>query len=186
MTEIGYMRVSTHRQDLGMQRDALIRSGVLAGDIYSDVMSGSTTDRDGLAGCLGRLVAGDVLVVWKLDRVGRSLVHLAGVVKELEGRGVGFRSLTEAIDTTTAGGRMVFHIIAALAEFERELIRERVTAGVRRRIGENGGVWGRRCAVEYDAGVIMEMIGRGLSYREVAEEVGVSASTVARVAGRHA
>jgi DNA invertase Pin-like site-specific DNA recombinase len=125
---IGYARVSTAGQSLDLQLDALRAAG--ADRVYSDVASGKLDDRPGLADALKALKAGDVLLIWKLDRLGRSLQHLVEVVSGLQQRGVGLRVLTGGIDTTSVTGRLVFGIFAALAEFERELIRERVTAGL--------------------------------------------------------
>lgn len=142
MTHLGYMRISTTDQDLSLQRDALIAAGVNPDLIYEDVMSGKRDDRPGLEACLKSLREGDILVVWKLDRLGRSLPHLVKTVYELEKRKVGFRVLTGApIDTTTPAGRLTFGIFAALAEFERELIRERTMAGLAaaRARGKKGG-----------------------------------------------
>ena len=140
---VGYERISTDggRQSADLQRDALIAAGVDARHIYGDKLSGSRDDRPGLKACLAFLNAGDTLVVWKLDRLGRSLSHLLATVSELEDRGVGFRSLTEGMDTTTAQGKLLFSVFGALAEFERSLIRERVNAGLAAaaRRGRRGG-----------------------------------------------
>ena len=125
---VGYARVSTHEQSLALQQDALIAAG--CDRTYTDVVSGVAVEREGLAGALDYVRAGDTLVVWRLDRLGRSLRHLIEQVTALEGRSVGFRSLTEAIDTTTSGGKLIFHIFGALAEFERNVIRERTKAGL--------------------------------------------------------
>ena len=132
---IGYARVSKAdgSQSLDLQRDALRAAGVDAGHVYHDVASGVRDDRPGLDSCVHALRTGDVLVVWKLDRLGRTLAHLVNTVQDLSARGVGLRVLTgqgAQIDTTTAAGRLVFGIFAALAEFERELIRERTRAGL--------------------------------------------------------
>ena len=132
---IGYARVSKAdgSQSLDLQRDALQAAGVDAGHVYHDFASGVRDDRPGLDSCLRALRTGDVLVVWKLDRLGRNLAHLVNTVQDLSTRGVGLRVLTgqgAQIDTTTAAGRLVFGIFAALAEFERELIRERTRAGL--------------------------------------------------------
>jgi DNA invertase Pin-like site-specific DNA recombinase len=126
--EIGYARVSTGEQTLNLQRDALRQAG--CGRLFEETASGATADRPVLAEALAYLRPGDVLVVWRLDRLGRSLQHLITVVADLAQRGIGFKSLTEQIDTTTSGGKLVFHVFGALAEFERELIRERTHAGL--------------------------------------------------------
>src|SRR5919108_3568212 len=136
---IGYARVSTDDQNLDLQRDALVRAG--CEKIYTDQQSGASTDRLGLTGVLEMARSGDTLVVWRLDRLGRSLKHLIHLVEKLEHQGIGLRSLQENIDTTTNGGRLVFHLFGALAEFERNLIRERTQAGLSaaRARGRQGG-----------------------------------------------
>jgi DNA invertase Pin-like site-specific DNA recombinase len=125
---IGYARVSTLEQTLALQQDALTAAG--CEQTYTDTASGSLTERPGLTDALSHLRPGDTLVVWRLDRLGRSLSHLIETVRELHGRDVGLRSLQEQIDTTTSGGKLVFHVFGALAEFERDLIRERTHAGL--------------------------------------------------------
>ena len=120
---------STAEQNLALQRDAL--AGVGCETVFQDHASGAKAERPGLADALAYLRRGDALVVWKLDRLGRSMAHLIDTVHELEARGVGFRSLTEGVDTTTPGGTLVFHIFGALAQFERDLIRERTNAGLK-------------------------------------------------------
>lgn len=125
---IGYARVSTADQTMALQEDALHHAGCER--IFRDVVSGASTERPGLSEALSYARNGDVVVVWKLDRLGRSLAHLIQLVAELRDRGVGFKSLQEQIDTTTAGGQLIFHIFGALAEFERSLIRERTQAGL--------------------------------------------------------
>lgn len=125
---IGYARVSTADQNPELQSDALRAAGCAR--IFTDHASGAKTSRPELDRALDQLRAGDTLVVWKLDRLGRSLPHLVETVKDLADRDVGFRSLQDPVDTTTSGGRLVFHIFAALAEFERDLIRERTHAGL--------------------------------------------------------
>jgi DNA invertase Pin-like site-specific DNA recombinase len=143
---IGYARISKTdgSQALDLQKDALIEAGVEAQHIYEDYASGKRDDRPGLTSCLKALREGDILVVWKLDRLGRDLKHLVTTVQELAERGIGFRVLAGQgadIDTTTASGKLVFGIFAALAEFERELIRERTLAGLQaaRARGRKGG-----------------------------------------------
>ncbi len=136
---IGYARVSTLEQNASLQTDALTAAGCKR--IFSDKVSGAKTERPGLNEAIDFLREGDSLVVWRLDRLGRSLQHLLETVSQLEERNIGFRSLQESIDTTTSGGRLIFHIFGALAEFERNLIRERTIAGLRaaRARGRYGG-----------------------------------------------
>ncbi len=136
---IGYARVSTVDQDLALQRDALAEAGCK--HVYTEQLSGAVTDRPELREALKFARSGDTLVVWKLDRLARSVKQLIETVEKLRSRDIGFRSLTEAIDTTTARGRFVFHMYSALADFERSLIRERTQAGLvaARRIGRTGG-----------------------------------------------
>lgn len=128
MNLVGYSRVSTADQAVDLQHDALTAAGCHR--VFTDIASGATTTRPQLDAALSYLREGDVLCVWRLDRLGRSLKHLVQVVSEREAQGVGFRSLHESIDTTTPTGRLTFHIFAALAEFERDLIRERTLAGL--------------------------------------------------------
>jgi len=137
--KIGYARVSSDDQSLDLQRDALRQAGCER--IYEEKESGGKVDRPELLRLMEALRQGDTLVVWRLDRLGRSLKHLIETVEQLEAIGVGFQSVTEAIDTTTSGGKLVFHIFAALAEFERTLIRERTRAGLKaaRARGRQGG-----------------------------------------------
>jgi DNA invertase Pin-like site-specific DNA recombinase len=136
---IGYARVSTIEQTLDIQRDALKSAG--CEKLYTDTASGSKAERKGLEQALATARAGDTLVVWRLDRLGRSLPHLIETVTNLEKEGIGFKSLTENIDTTTSSGKLIFHIFGALAEFERNLIRERTLAGLEaaRARGRKGG-----------------------------------------------
>ncbi|WP_019843252.1 recombinase family protein [Escherichia coli] len=143
---IGYMRVSKAdgSQSTNLQRDALIAAGVSLAHLYEDLASGRRDDRPGLAACLKALREGDTLIVWKLDRLGRDLRHLINTVHDLTARSVGLKVLTghgAAVDTTTAAGKLVFGIFAALAEFERELISERTVAGLisARARGRKGG-----------------------------------------------
>jgi DNA invertase Pin-like site-specific DNA recombinase len=135
---LGYARTSTTDQHLDLQIDALTVAGCYR--VFTETASGARTDRPVLDQLLDQLRPGDTLVVWKLDRLGRSLRHLVDTVTGLADRGVGFRSLQESIDTTTPGGKLVFHVFAALAEFERDLIRERTAAVLTsvRPLGQNG------------------------------------------------
>ena len=137
-----YARVSTDDQDLSLQIDALTKHGIPKTYIFMDKLSGARSDRPGLVKCLDTLQSGDILVVWRLDRLGRSMRHLITLVEDLGGRGVGFRSLSEgAIDTTSASGELIFNIFSALAQFERRLIQERTKAGLAaaRARGRTGG-----------------------------------------------
>ena len=140
---VGYMRVSSEsdRQSTDLQRDALLAVGVDARHLFEDHASGAKDDRPGLAKALAFVRPADVLVVWKLDRLGRSLSHLLALVNALKEKQVAFRSLTEGMDTTTASGELLFHVFGALAQYERALIRERVVAGLAaaRRRGRIGG-----------------------------------------------
>ena len=126
--QIGYARVSTKDQHLDLQLDALKSAG--CDTIFSEIASGATADRQALTTLLAQVRTGDVVVIWKLDRLGRSLTHLVDVVTTLMAKGVGLKSLQDPLDTTTAQGRLVFNIFAALAEFERDLLRERTQAGL--------------------------------------------------------
>jgi DNA invertase Pin-like site-specific DNA recombinase len=136
---IGYARVSTTDQTLDLQKDALEKAGCER--IFTDTASGAKADRVGLDEALSHLREGDTLVVWRLDRLGRSLKHLIETITKLNNRKIGFKSITEAIDTTTSGGKLIFHIFGALAEFERDIIRERTQAGLNaaRARGRKGG-----------------------------------------------
>jgi DNA invertase Pin-like site-specific DNA recombinase len=139
---IGYARVSTADQDLQLQLEALQHAGCREDQIFRDVASGVRTARPGLEACVQALAPGDTLVVWRLDRLGRSMVHLVTVIEELLRRQVGFRSLCDgAIDTTTASGELVFHLFSALVQFERRLIQEQTRAGLAaaRARGKHGG-----------------------------------------------
>jgi DNA invertase Pin-like site-specific DNA recombinase len=136
---IGYARVSTHEQTLNLQKDALEKAG--CSKIFTDTISGATTERPGLEKALAFIRPGDTLVVWRLDRLGRSLKHLIETITTLHDRQIGFKSITENIDTTTSGGKLIFHIFGALAEFERDIIKERTQAGLlaARTRGKTGG-----------------------------------------------
>ena len=136
---IGYARVSTQDQTLDLQTDALTRAG--CEKIFTDTTSGSKSERPGLQDAMNHLRAGDTLVVWRLDRLGRTLKHLIAMITDLSEHHIGFKSLQENIDTTTSGGKLIFHIFGALAEFEREIIKERTNAGLQaaRARGRFGG-----------------------------------------------
>ena len=136
---IGYARVSTHEQNLALQKDALKKNG--CEEIFEDKVTGLASERPGINEAISYLRPGDTLVVWRLDQLGRSLKHLIELVGDLEKRKIGFKSLQESIDTTNSGGRLIFHIFGAMAEFERNLIQERTKAGLEaaRARGRKGG-----------------------------------------------
>lgn len=171
MTLIGYARVSTAEQDTALQTDALRKAGCER--IFEDTASGAKADRPGLAAALAYLRDGDVLAVWRLDRLGRSLSHMIETVGTLETRGVGFRSLTENIDTTTPGGRLIFHVFGALGQFERDLIRERTKAGLNA-AAARGRKGGRKPVVTADKlKRAREHLANGLNVRETAAQLRV-------------
>ena len=183
---IGYMRVSKSdgTQVFDLQRDALLSAGVTDKNIYDDMASGKKDDRPGLISCLRALRAGDVLVVWKLDRLGRDLRHLVNVVHDLTSQEIGMKVLTghgASIDTTTASGKLIFGIFAALAEFERELMSERTKAGL-----ASARARGRRGGAPYrmtPAKVRLAMAAMGKPETNVAmlcKELGVSRQTLYR------
>jgi DNA invertase Pin-like site-specific DNA recombinase len=175
---IGYARVSAADQNPALQLDALAAAGCHR--VFVEKASGALRERPQLAAALEYIRPGDVLVVWKLDRLGRSLRHLLDTVAALEERGVGFRSLKESIDTTTATGRLIFHIFAALAEFEREMIRERAAAGraAARARGETGG---RPSAVTPEKlAAVRALLETKRTVAQAAAAVGVGRSTLYR------
>lgn len=176
---IGYARVSTEDQDLALQLDALGRAGCQT--IYQEKISGKSIERPELAQCLKALRAGDTLVVWRMDRLGRSLTHLVQTVADLEARGVAFESLTEKIETSSATGKLMFHVFAAMAEFERNLIRERTMAGLAaaRARGRTGG---RKPALDAQQMKEIQALLRdpSISVSEVAKRYGVSRNTIYR------
>jgi DNA invertase Pin-like site-specific DNA recombinase len=182
---VGYARVSTVEQDPARQLDALNDVGCVR--VFTDHSSGARVDRPELANALDYVRPGDTLVVWRLDRLGRNLRHLIDTVNSLQDRGVGFRSLRESVDTTTPGGRLVFHLFGALAEFERDLIRERTQAGLAaaRARGREGG---RRPVMTPDKVKIARELydARELTVGRIAATVGVSRATIYRALGSRA
>jgi len=177
---VGYARVSTAEQDPALQLDALTSAGCWR--VFTDHASGSREDRPELVAALDSLRSGDTLVVWRLDRLGRSLPHLIDTVTGLRERGVGFRSVTEAIDTTTAGGRLVFHLFGALAEFERQLIRDRTLAGLAaaRARGRVGGRPRTMTPATLRLARALRAQTPPVSLGQIAVELGLPKSTVAR------
>lgn len=173
---IGYARVSTGDQNLDLQKNALIRAECEL--VFEDMASEKNARRPGLKRALRRLKPGDVLVVWKLDRLGRSVRDLITMVSELQQRGVNFRSLTDSIDTSTPAGRFFFHVMSALAEMERELIVERTRAGLAA-AREKGRIGGRRRVMTTD---IVEhcrrMLANGATRQQAADVIGVGVKTI--------
>lgn len=174
---VGYSRVSTQDQDATLQRVAL--QGMGCDRLFDETASGAQRDRPELAAALEYMREGDTLVVWKLDRLARSVRQLIETVEDLEARGIGFRSITENIDTTSPGGKLVFHLFAALAEFERGLIRERTMAGLAS-AKARGRVGGRpKALTEKDRAAARALLADGdITIAEVAQRVGVSPATL--------
>lgn len=174
---VGYARVSTSDQTSSLQTDALSAAG--AECVYTETATGTNRERPELAQCLKTLRPGDCLVVWKLDRLARSLQHLVEIISDLDKRGISFRSLTESIDTGSAGGKLVFHIFGALAEFEHALIRERTMAGLAasRARGRQGG---RPPALNAQDTRIAEsmLLDPRITKKEVADRFGVTRATL--------
>ncbi|EOV4927710.1 MAG: recombinase family protein [Klebsiella sp.] len=173
---IGYARVSTGDQNLDLQKNALVRAE--CEQIFEDTASGKNARRPGLRRAIRRLKAGDSLVVWKLDRLGRSVRDLISLVSELQDKGIHFRSLTDSIDTSTPAGRFFFHVMSALAEMERELIVERTRAGLAA-AREQGRVGGRRRVMTTE---VVErcrrMLENGATRQQIADVIGVGVKTI--------
>ena len=176
---IGYARVSTIDQNLDLQRNALIEAGCER--IFTEQMSGAVADRPELMAATGYARMGDTLVVWKLDRLARSMKQLIETVDQLRARSIGFRSLTESLDTTTAQGRLVFHMFGALAEFERSLIRERTQAGLSaaKKAGRTGGRPPKLTDSDIQAAKAM-LTNPDIGVASVAHRLGVSLATLYR------
>jgi DNA invertase Pin-like site-specific DNA recombinase len=175
---IGYGRVSTHDQNLDLQREALTKAGCQK--IFEDKVSGTRADRPGLSKALEILREGDTLVVWKLDRLGRSVKQLVDLVSSLQKQGVQFNSLTDAINTATPSGRFFFHVMASLAEMERELVVERTRAGleVARQLGRKGGR--RPKMTDSKIASAKKLLASGVPPKDVARNLGVSIPTLYR------
>jgi DNA invertase Pin-like site-specific DNA recombinase len=175
---IGYARVSTQDQRLDVQREALSHSG--CDDVFEDTASGKTANRPGLEKALDKLRKDDTFVVWKLDRLGRTVKQLVDLVSGFEDEGINFVSLTDSIDTSTPAGRFFFHVMASLAEMEQELAVERTRAGLAtaRKLGRVGGR--RRLMTESKVEAARRLLAYGTPPREVASNLGVSVATMYR------
>ena len=175
---IGYARVSTQDQNLTLQVEALTRAGCKK--IFDDKITGSRAERPGLAKVMEILREGDTLVVWKLDRLGRSVKNLVDLVSELNKQGVQFKSLTDAIDTSTTSGRFFFHVMASLAEMERELTIERTRAGleIARQLGRKGGR--KRLMTDSKVDAAKTLLASGVPPRDIAKNLGISVPTLYR------
>lgn len=175
---IGYARISTHDQNLDLQLEALAKAGCQK--VFEDKISGTRAERPGLAKALEMLREGDTLVVWKLDRLGRSVKQLVDLVGGLHKQGVQFKSLTDAIDTGTSSGRFFFHVMASLAEMERELTVERTRAGleIARQLGRKGGR--KRQMTDSKIESAKKLLANGVPPKDVAKNLGVSVPTLYR------
>ncbi len=175
---IGYARVSTHDQTLNLQKDALAKAG--CSKIFTDTASGALAERKGLEQAMQYARAGDTLVVWRLDRLGRSLTHLIATITSLQEQQIGFKSITENIDTTTSGGKLIFHIFGALAEFERNLIRERTQAGLvaARARGKKGGR--PRVLTARQLGIARDLYEKRYPIAEICRTLKISRATLYR------
>jgi len=176
--KIGYARISTEDQNLGLQLQALEEAGCQK--IFKDQMSGTRVDRPGLGETISHLREGDTLVVWKLDRLARSVKGLVDLVGDLEKKQVHFQSLTDQIDTSTPAGRFFFHVMASLAQMERELIVERTKAGLAaaRRLGRVGGR--KRLMTDRKVDAARQLLAGGMPPRDVAKNLGISVPTLYR------
>src|SRR5215213_5906856 len=176
---IGYARVSTHEQTLDLQRDALKKAG--CEQIFTDTVSGTKEERKGLREALSHLRQRNTLVVWRLDRLGRSLRHLIDTITSLQERDVGFKSLQENIDTTTSGGKLVFHIFGALAGFEREIIRERTTAGLKSARSRGKVGWRPKALTLKEVQMLRNMASdRSLAVSDICKTLGIGRTTFYR------
>jgi DNA invertase Pin-like site-specific DNA recombinase len=182
---LGYARISTTFQDLALQLHALAGAGVEDGNLFTDVLTGARADRPGLTAMLATATAGDTIVMWRLDRLGRSVLHLADLAEQLRRRGVELRSLSDGVDTSTIGGRLLYGLLSAMAEFERETIKDRVRAGVAaaRRAGVHCG---RRASLKPEhIAHARTRLAAGETVRHVASFLGVSEATLYRSLARH-
>lgn len=179
--KIGYARVSTDEQNLDLQLDELRQAG--CDEVFLDKgISGSVVEREGLSEAIEAVGSGDTLVVWKLDRLGRSLGFLCTLIDDLGKRGIGFHSLTDGIDTSTSGGTLIFHVMGAMAQFERDLICERTKAGMKAAKRRGKHIGRPHALTEGQVLHMKTLLSQGMTQREVADLLGVSPNTVSRKA----
>src|SRR2546427_10061794 len=181
---VGYARVSTSDQTLNLQKDALEHIG--CSKIFTDTISGATTERHGLDAALAYVREGDTLVVWRLDRLGRSLKHLIETITTLNNRKIGFKSIQENIDTTTSGRKLIFHIFGALAEFERDIIKERTQAGLQA-ARARGRLGGRPKALDYKKAMLAQSLynSHEHSIKDICDTLHISRATLYKYVRTH-
>ena len=183
---LGYARVSTpDRQDLSLQTHALAAAGVAEADLYTDTASGARADRPGLTQLLATATRGDTVLLWRLDRLGRSVRDLADLAERLREGGVGIRSLTDGVDTTTSAGRLVYGVLSSIAEYEREMIRERVTAGMAAAKRAGVHVGRRSLMTPARTAEARRMLADGKPARRVSDILRISEATLYRALARH-
>lgn len=183
---VGYARVSTDDQNLQLQLDALIAAGVRPDDIHTDVASGKSMQRRGIQAALKALRRGDILVVWKLDRLSRSLEDMLRVAKQIADKGCDLRSTTQSLDTATPTGRLIFHVFGVLAEFERDVGVERTKAGLASAKAQ-GRIGGRRPTFTPEQRLAaLEMLKQGVTVRQAAETLGISRAVIYKWKGPNA
>lgn len=175
---IGYARISTDKQDTALQLDALTERGVAVADIFSDTMSGARDDREGLAQAIAALQPGDKLVVWRIDRLSRSLRHLLDVAEQIQARGAALVSICEGIDLSTPAGRLVFGMLGAVAQFERDVIRERTKAGLAAAKARGVKLGAKPVLVGEAYEQVKAMLIRGVQGHRIARSMGVSEATI--------
>ncbi|MCE0744060.1 recombinase family protein [Acetobacter sicerae] len=187
MADYGYARVSTGKQDVGQQIDALKKAGISADHIFQDVISGSTDDRPGLNKLLSLLTKGDVLTIWKIDRLGRSFIHICEMIEQFRERGIIVKSISDGLtyDPNNLVGRMLFQQMATFAEFERGIIHERIHLGIayaRKHGTRSGKAIGRPTASSPRIRLCLDLVAQGKSYRQASRATGVPTSTIGKYA----
>ena len=178
----GYVRVSTDQQDYDTQRDAIIKEGVSEENIYGDVISGKTTSRENLDILLDKLKEGDELVVWKLDRLGRSTVYLLTTIEDFIEKGIKFKSITDGFDATTSMGKMALTMLASFSEYERNVISERTKAALAYKKSQGVKLGAPRRITDETRSMVLHLVARKTPYRQINRETGVSLGMIGRIA----